>query len=205
MEGCLRPHFHGETMSTRKLISFITILLAGAAVVTASSVGVPRKSPEFTITQASGQETQLASFKGKVVVLEFMFVRSPHCLQLVEMLNKLNGELGSRGFQPLAVAFGPNANEPVLAHLVDYFKVTYPVGYSSSDKVDAYLGRDGKEILKVPQMVVIDRKGVIRATSGTTGDPVLENESSLRAFVDTLLKEKSSSGNGARAALPAAK
>lgn len=95
---------------------------------------------------------------------------------------------------------GPNATESVLAHLVDYFKITYPVGFSSSDQVDAYLGREGKEVLKVPQMVVIDRKGVIRATSGTLGDPALENESSLRAFVEPLLSEKVSPGNSAQPA-----
>jgi hypothetical protein len=147
---------------------------------------------------------QLASLKGKVVVVEFLFVRSPHCLHLIEMLNKLNADLGPRGFQPVAVAFGPNATESVLAHLVDYFKITYPVGLSSSDQVDAYLGREGKEVLKVPQMVVIDRKGVIRAMFGTSGDPTLENESSLRAFVGPLLSEKVPAGNSARTA-PATK
>jgi hypothetical protein len=47
------------------------------------------------------------------------------------MLNKLNADLGPRGLQPVAVAFGPNATESVLAHLVDYFKITYPVGLSA--------------------------------------------------------------------------
>jgi hypothetical protein len=47
-------------------------------------------------------------------------------------------------------------------------------------------------------MVVIDRKGVIRATSGTAGDPALENESSLRAFLEPFLIEKVSAGSSAR-------
>jgi hypothetical protein len=171
-------------MSIGKIASLIVILITAVAIVAASPAEAPRKSPPLKITKASGEEMQLASLKGKVVVVEFLFVRSPHCLHLVEMLNKLNADLGPRGFQPVAVAFGPNATESVLVHLFDYFKITYPVGLSSSDQVDAYLGREGKEVLKVPQMVVIDRKGVIRATSGTAGDPALENESSLRAFVD---------------------
>jgi cytochrome oxidase Cu insertion factor (SCO1/SenC/PrrC family) len=182
--------FKGEIMSIGKIASLIAILTTAVAMVAASPAEAPRKSPPLKITKASGEEMQLASLKGKVVVVEFLFVRSPHCLHLVEMLNKLNADLGPRGLQPVAVAFGPNATESVLAHLVDYFKITYPVGLSSSDQVDAYLGREGKEVLKVPQMVVIDRKGVIRATSGTAGDPALENESSLRAFVEPLLSEK---------------
>jgi peroxiredoxin len=116
-----------------------------------------------------------------------LFVRSPHCLQLAQMLNKLNNELGGRGFQPLAVAFGPGADPGVLAGLVGHLKLTYPVGVTTSDKVDAYLGRTGKEILKIPQMVIVDRTGMIRAASGTHGDPALESESMLRPLIETLL------------------
>jgi hypothetical protein len=41
-----------------------------------------------------------------------------------------------------------------------------------------------------PQIVVIDRTGTIRATSGGVGgDPKLEDADSLRTLIDTLLKE----------------
>jgi AhpC/TSA family len=132
---------------------------------------------------------QLAHYRGKVVAIEFLFVRSAHCLRLVELLNKLNSDLGPRGFQAIGVAFGPNSDAAVLTHMVEYFKLNFPVGFTSRDKVDAYLGREGTEVLKIPQIVVIDRKGMIRATSGANGNPLLEDEKSLRDFVDTLLKE----------------
>jgi hypothetical protein len=108
---------------------------------------------------------------------------------VVQTLNKLNIELGARGFQSIAIAFGPNSEEALITNLVDYFKLTYPVGYTTSDKVDSFLGREGNEILKIPQIVVIDRSGMIRAMSGTKGDPKLEAENSLRALLDGLLKE----------------
>jgi hypothetical protein len=74
--------------------------------------------------------------------------------------------------------------------MVDYFKLTYPVGYSAKDHVDTYLGRTGKEILNIPQIVVIDRKGMIRATSGGAGgDPRLEDENWLRNLINDLLDE----------------
>jgi hypothetical protein len=67
--------------------------------------------------------------------------------------------------------------------------ITYPVGYVSSDKVDSYLGRSGTERFSVPQVVVIDRKGVIRAQSRPAGEKNLENENYLRSLIDGLLKE----------------
>jgi peroxiredoxin len=161
---------------------------------TLPSVPAHRKSPEFTINDPSGKIELLSRLKGKVVVLEFLFIRSQHCLRVAQTLNKLNAELGPRGFQPVGVVFDP-PNSPstggqLLATTVDYYKLTYPVGYSSKTDVDSYLGRTGNEILNIPQIVVIDRTGMIRATSGGAGgDPKLEDENSLRTLIDSLLKE----------------
>ena len=61
--------------------------------------------------------------------------------------------------------------------------------------VDNYLGRNGNEILNIPQVVVIDRAGMIRATSGGRGgNPALEDENSLRTLINGLLNEGVSAG-----------
>ena len=74
--------------------------------------------------------------------------------------------------------------------VVDSLKLTYPLGYAQKEAVDSYLGRNGNEILNIPQVVVIDRAGMIRATSGgRRGDPALEDENSLRILIKSLLKE----------------
>ena len=179
-------------MFSRKIEVLAGMLALTQTVCVLRPATLPRPSPELVFTQPSGAETRLSGFKGRVVAIEFLFVRSPHCLRLAQMLNQLNSELGGRGFQPLAVAFGPNADPGVLTSLVDHLKLTYPVGLTTSDKVDAYLGRAGKEFLKIPQMVIVDRNGVIRATSGSQGDPALENELTLRPFLETLLKGNAS-------------
>ena len=47
--------------------------------------------------------------------------------------------------------------------------------------MDTYLARGKDEVLNVPQVIVIDREGLIHAQSGLKpGDPQLENEDSLR-------------------------
>jgi hypothetical protein len=43
--------------------------------------------------------------------------------------------------------------------------------------------------LAIPQLVVIDRAGMIRATTGDRTNPNLEDENSLRTLIDGLLKE----------------
>jgi peroxiredoxin len=158
-----------------------------------------RKSPELAITKPSGEEMLLSNFKGKVVVLELMFVNSAHCIRLAQTLNDLQGTLGTRGFQAVAVAFGPHADQALVGHVAERLQLTYPMGSATSEEVDAYLGRTGSEVLKIPQIVVIDRRGFIRASSGSKGDSSLEDEISLRALLDPLLNEKVASASVARA------
>ena len=62
--------------------------------------------------------------------------------------------------------------------------------------MDSYLGRNENEILNIPQVVVIDREGMIRASNGGKGgDPALENETSLRNLIEGLLKEQGSASS----------
>jgi len=186
-------------MSRQKITSIFLITVFVASAFALPTVTVLRKSPEFTIVDPSGKTTQLSSFKGKVVVMEFLFVKSQHCMRVATTLNKLNSELGPRGFQAVGIAFDP-PNTPgtaaqLLPAMANYLKLTYPLGYASKDDVDNYLGRNPKEILNIPQVVVIDRAGMIRATSGGRGgDPALEDENSLRNLIEGLLKEGAQGG-----------
>jgi len=73
------------------------------------------------------------------------------------------------------------------------------VGYTDSTSVDKYLERGRADVLNIPQVVVIDRSGMIRAQSGAKpGDPKLEDEASLRNLLAPLLKETPPSDNAAK-------
>ena len=173
---------------------FTSIVLVFAFVVSATvAPPLPRKSPEFIIYEPSGKQILLSSFKGKVVMIEFMFLKSAKCLNLARTMNKLNTELGPQGFQPIAIAFpapGSDATGPLVGYMVDYFKLSYPAGYANKDNVDQYLGRAPIEALRIPQVVLIDRAGMIRAQSGGhDGNLKLEEEDYLRSTLEGLLKE----------------
>jgi len=177
----------------QKLMSLTLVLLIMAATPAVPSASIPRKSPEFTIHEPSGKQVLLSTFKGKVVMIEFLFLRSAKCLDLARVMNKLSADLGGRGFQAVAVAFpapGSDANGPLVGYTAENLKLTYPVGYANKGEVDQYLSREGTETLRIPQVVIIDRSGVIRAQSGGhNGDLRLEDEAYLRTLIDGLLKE----------------
>ena len=119
-----------------------------------------------------------------------MFVNSPHCVRLAQMLSELQGKLGPAGFQAVAVAFGPHADQALLGHVSERLQLTYPMGSATSESVDAYLGRTGTEVLKIPQIVVVDRKGMIRAQSDIKGTAELQDMTGLRPQIEKLLKER---------------
>jgi peroxiredoxin len=177
-------------MKIRKTVA-LTLLVLSVTASAVPSAPVPRTSPDFTINGPSGQQVLLSSFRGKVVMIEFLFLRSQKCLNLANTMNKLNAEFGSRGFQPVAIAFPvpqSDANGPLVGYMADNFKLTYPVGYTNKEEVDRYLSREQREMLRIPQVVIIDRAGTIRAQTGVD-NLNLENEAYLRTMIDGLLKE----------------
>ena len=175
-------------MRLRKLNRLAVFLVLGvSSVVTLAQV--PRKSPQFMIIEPSGKQMQLSSFKGKVVVVEFFLTNCPRCQRVTRLVSKLDKELGPRGFQAIGIAFDKGINGQTVTDVMHRLGVTYLVGYTSSDKVDGYLGRQPTENFRVPQIVVIDRKGVIRAQSRPTDEKNLEDENYLRSLIDSLLKE----------------
>lgn len=176
-------------MRVRKLAGTVSCLIAAASWLVAAAP-VPRKAPVFAYVDAGGGEAQLSSLKGKVVVVELLLIRCPHCWRLAQTIGKLHQELGARGFQPIAIAFDSDASGPLVKDFAANAKIGYPVGYTTADKVDGFLGRQEKERFQVPQLVVIDRAGMIRAQSRPTGEVKLEDEATLRGLLDGLLKDK---------------
>src|ERR1700676_2675916 len=100
----------------------VLVMLAAAA----AAAQLPRPSPEFALTPPGGNTLLLSSLKGKVVVMEFLFVRSAHGLRVARMWNNLEHEFAPRGFQSVAVALDrPNnagAGAQSVAAMATFFK-----------------------------------------------------------------------------------
>lgn len=166
-----------------------TTMVAGFLAVAAQAASpVPRPAKELTVLEPSGKQTLLSSFKGKVVVVEFLFTTCPHCQNAAKMFTKIQKDAGPRGFQALGIAFD-DANAQKVQGFVQQYGVGYPVGYASRDTVMSYLGLSVMDRFVVPQVIVIDKKGVIRAQSEPMGSPNLQDETYIRGMIDGLLKE----------------
>jgi thiol-disulfide isomerase/thioredoxin len=173
---------------TRRETLFAGLALATAASVPAWSAEIPRKAPELVIPLADGSQKLLSSYRGKVVVLQFIFTTCPHCQHSCQMLSQMQKEYGARGFQPLALAWNDMA-KMLVPDFIKEFKVTFPVGYTDRNVVNSFLQNPPSEALHVPQMVFIDRKGMIRKQTLPRNDGVTTAEANVRGMVEQLLAE----------------
>jgi thiol-disulfide isomerase/thioredoxin len=170
-----------------RLTAFVTLLAAASSAL--AMPPVPRKAAEFTIVEPSGKETLLSSMQGKVVLIGFVATWCEHCQQFSQMVNKLQKDYGPRGFQAVDVAFNQGVTPAMVTEFVHRFSIGFPVGYASPDTVMSYLGISLMDRYVYPEVVLVDRKGMIRAQSPPQGDSNLQDEKYLRNLIESLLKE----------------
>lgn len=162
--------------------------LAVIGVTLAPAATIPRQAPEFVVHMPDGKQLLLSQYRGKVMVVEFLFTTCSHCQAASQLLSKLQTEYGPKGFQAIGVAFNDMANMLVPDFVRD-FRVNYPVGSSPRDPLVNFLQANPNEALHVPQMVFIDKKGVIRHQSLPRGDSQTHTESYMRKLIEQLLAE----------------
>ena len=180
------------------------LTIAAAAVVFADNVSsqnfTPYPAPDFVVNLPDGKQMHISSLRGKVVCLELLYTTCPHCQHASQVFTQLYKEYGSRGFQPVGVAFNEDVfgkgttPAKVVTDFVQKFNVGYEVGWSDREKVTEFLGIGPFEGFVVPQIVWIDRKGMIRSKTTPRGlDQDHYQEAYWREMIDKLTKEPAGS------------
>jgi peroxiredoxin len=163
---------------TVALKRILTALLAGSLALVAQGP-VPRPAPELKIVEASGQTTTLSGLRGRVVLLAFISTQCPHCQKVSGVFEQLSHEFGGK-LRVAEVAFDEGADATAFTKR---FHLTFPVGIGTNDAAYDFLGIKHGERLGTPQVVIIDRAGLIRAQSERLGSPILQTADYLRALL----------------------
>lgn len=166
----------------------LSLMLATGLFATDPNPQVPRKAPEFVLNLPDGSQKLLSSYRGKVIVVQCLFTTCPHCAKASQILSKLNTEFASKGVQIVGIAF----DEMAKMMVPDYIKnnnVNFPVAFSAREPVMVLLGLPPDARLSVPQMIFIDRKGMIRQQSQPVYDEKTATEENMRKMMETLSAE----------------
>ena len=148
-----------------------------------------RPSPPYSIQRLDGTPLQLSHYRGSIVVLAFIHTTCSHCQQLTTELNILSKDYASRGVQILECAFNEDA-PTALPEFLKRYTPPYPVGWGTTASVMAYLQRavTDQRPMYVPQMVFLDRGGVIRAQYSGEEPFFLNAPANIRTQLEKMLQ-----------------
>lgn len=165
-------------MNRRELL--LTTLAGLPAVARAAKL--PRPAPALSFISHTGQKIDLAAYKGKVVVLEWLLTTCPHCQESSTLMSKLQSEYGGKGFQALGVAIDEGAGLRLPDYIKNYAK-NFPVGVLHHNVASDFLQIPIMSRMLMPQIVLIDRSGVIQEQYAGDASWHKDAEKNIRAFV----------------------
>ncbi|HLH02104.1 MAG TPA: TlpA disulfide reductase family protein [Bryobacteraceae bacterium] len=188
------------------LTSFVALGLVSAYVFAQSNM--VRKAPELAFTLPGQGDKLLSQYRGKVVALEFILTTCPHCQAASRVMTKFQQQYGPRGFQALDLAINAldDGRTPQQAALLtesfaNNFQVGFPVGYIGRDPMMSFMGFSVMDRMVVPQLVLIDRKGVIRyqtpASDANDDYGKLMREDAIQQHIEELLAQPDSASTTA--------
>lgn len=156
---------------------------------------VPRPAPELVISRPGGEQIRLSQYRGKIVMLELLLTTCPHCQRCARTMQQVLGDYKAKGVEALGAAINDEARFDLLRFEMAA-GTKFPMGIAPREKVYAFLQADlSAGPIYVPQLVLIDRQGVIRGQYDGT-DRFFENEeANLRAMLDTLVKTSAPSAS----------
>jgi len=146
------------------------------------------ESPGFSTEDAAGNRVDFASFRGKLVLLNFWATWCPPCRLEMPSMERLYGEFRDKGLEVVAVNFMESGQQ--VRAFAEEQKLTYPM---LLDKEAEIAGRYG--VMRLPVSVLIGREGEVIAKAIGFKDWYKDD---IRELVATLL------GNGTVASAAAA-
>jgi|SRR5579871_517201 len=138
--------------------TIIAALVCAAALCAADA---SRRAPGFSLPDVRTQEHDLADYRGRVVILEFIQTTCPHCNAFANILNQVQQKYGER-VAILSVVNPPDDLKSISTYIGNH-KITYPVLMDCGQVAYSYLRTPSFDI---PHVYLIDANGGIREDFG---------------------------------------
>jgi thiol-disulfide isomerase/thioredoxin len=140
--------------------------------------------PDLSGETVAGKQLDIASFKGKVVVLNVWGSWCAPCRAEAPNFQKVSQDLQSKGVQFVGINVADPQTRSALA-FEEQYGVTYPSLYDPSSKLILRFRKGTLNPQAIPSTLVIDREGRIAARSLAA-----LSEEKLRKMIAPILAEK---------------
>jgi peroxiredoxin len=165
----------------RRLLVFLCLVSIGFAQHT------PRPCAEFPIHTTDRKTIKISQYHGRVLMIALFSTTCEDCLNTLHFMDKLQTELGPRGFQALGLSID-DTPAPVVPY-AERYRFPFPVAHLT--KEEALKLADLKPTARpvVPYIMFVDWMGQVRFQYAGN-DPVFNSaEKNLRAVADGLLRQ----------------
>jgi hypothetical protein len=167
-----------EMRPTALFLIFVSMLCAAGP-------DVPRKASDYAIQIAPDKYIWTNQYAGKTVILAFILTDCSHCQFTTGLLNAIQKDYADRGVQVLESAVNPMSALQIPG-FKEQFKPAFPIGYNDQKYAAKFLGYPEEDPMFMPQIVIIDRTGTIRAQFAGDDTRLLKDvqDKTLRAALD---------------------
>jgi peroxiredoxin len=131
----------------------LTTVLCALSLIAADA---PRRAPGFSLPDVKGEQHDLADYRGKVVILEFMQTTCPHCAAFADVLERVRQKYGDK-VAILSVSNPPDDQKAVAAYIAGH-KIAYPVLFDCGQAAYSYVRNVRFDL---PAVYLIDGNGMI--------------------------------------------
>ena len=135
----------------------LAVLLCTAALLAAGE-NSGRRAPGFALPDSKMQVFDLADYRGKIVLLDFMQTSCGHCGAFADVLERVQQKYGDQ-VAILAVVNSGGDNQNTVAQYISGHRITYPVLFDAGQMAYSYLL---KMRFDTPHAFLIDANGTIR-------------------------------------------
>jgi len=140
-------------MRRRDLLKTAVPAFAAAHVLQGATL--PRPAMDVKIALPNGKPAvQLSSYKGKVVLVEFLLTYCSHCQKASLASETVYQELKTKGFEVIGAAINPGGD--VISYARD-LNLTFPVGTIQQDLAAAFLGFTMMHRMQMPEVAFVNR------------------------------------------------
>jgi peroxiredoxin len=174
-----------KRMALRRSLLVLLLVAAGLSAQPSPQLKNGAAIPDLTFTLSGKSTSLLKEYRGKTIVLYFIHTRCPHCAESVARLNRISEEYAGRGVQTLAIAVDLEAAERVPKFAQEH-RSRCPIGYIPRENAVAYLFGDKEARLSLPEMLIIDSNGVLRARERGYDKFFETEEKGLRSLLDDI-------------------
>lgn len=147
----------------------------------------PRKCADVPITTWDGKTVRISEFHGKVVMFEGFLTNCAECMQTLQLLGRLQAEMGKRGLVTIGVALAQSESE--IKAFQERYRFPFIIGQLDKEPAIKFLDLNETAHPIVPYVMFVDWQGNVRFQYAAN-DPIwTSGDRNIRAVADGLLRQ----------------